>query len=182
MKRKFLEDLGIEKETIDKIMAENGADIEKTKLEYADVTKERDSLKEQLDKANETMKGFEDYDQVKADVQKYQDEIKRIQDEQTAKEAKKSIVEQITKYATEKGAKDVDLISSLAKIEDLMASKNQDSDIKSFIDGLADEKNYLFGANEPINNAVAQTGSQPFVTGDTNIASMRAIMGLPAEK
>ena len=31
MKRKFLEDLGLEKEAIDKIMAENGADIEAEK-------------------------------------------------------------------------------------------------------------------------------------------------------
>ena len=31
MKRKFLEDLGLEKETIDKIMTENGADIEAEK-------------------------------------------------------------------------------------------------------------------------------------------------------
>lgn len=31
MQRKFLEDLGLEKEIVDKIMSENGSDIEKTK-------------------------------------------------------------------------------------------------------------------------------------------------------
>ena len=31
MKRKFLEDLGLEKDVIEKIMNENGADIEKAK-------------------------------------------------------------------------------------------------------------------------------------------------------
>lgn len=34
MKRKFLEDLGLEKEAIDKIMAENGTDIEAAKEKY----------------------------------------------------------------------------------------------------------------------------------------------------
>jgi hypothetical protein len=33
MKRKFLEDLGLEKDVIEKIMNENGADIEKAKGE-----------------------------------------------------------------------------------------------------------------------------------------------------
>ena len=33
MKRKFLEDLGVEKDVIDKILDEAGADIEKTKAE-----------------------------------------------------------------------------------------------------------------------------------------------------
>ena len=31
MQRKFLEDLGLEKEIVDKIMSENGSDIEKDK-------------------------------------------------------------------------------------------------------------------------------------------------------
>lgn len=33
MKRKFLEDLGLEKEVVDKIMAKNGSDIEAAKAE-----------------------------------------------------------------------------------------------------------------------------------------------------
>lgn len=48
MKRKFLEDLGIEKESVDKIMAENGKDIESAKSDY-------ESIKEELDKANSTI-------------------------------------------------------------------------------------------------------------------------------
>ena len=34
MKRKFLEDLGLEKEAIDKIMAENGNDVNAAKADY----------------------------------------------------------------------------------------------------------------------------------------------------
>lgn len=48
MKRKFLEDLGIEKEAIDKIMAENGKDIENAKADY-------DTVKAELDTANITI-------------------------------------------------------------------------------------------------------------------------------
>ena len=48
MQRKFLEDLGLEKEIVDKIMSENGSDIEKTK---ARLEAERDNYKEQLETA-----------------------------------------------------------------------------------------------------------------------------------
>lgn len=49
MQRKFLEDLGLEKEVIDKIMSENGNDINKAKGDYEDV-------KAQLETANTTIK------------------------------------------------------------------------------------------------------------------------------
>ena len=43
MKRKFLEDLGLEKEVIDKILDEAGTDLEKTKGDYETLKKEKES-------------------------------------------------------------------------------------------------------------------------------------------
>ena len=40
MKRSFLEDLGLEKEVVDKIMAENGKDIENAKADYDELKAE----------------------------------------------------------------------------------------------------------------------------------------------
>ena len=62
MKREFLESLGLEKDTIDKIMAENGVDIEKQKLETTKVTETLKGVQAQLDDANKAIKGFEDLD------------------------------------------------------------------------------------------------------------------------
>lgn len=45
MKRKFLEDLGLEKDAIDKIMAENGNDVNAAKADY-------EAMKQQLDTVN----------------------------------------------------------------------------------------------------------------------------------
>ena len=59
MQRKFLEDLGIEKDAIDKIMTENGNDINKTKEK---LESERDNYKSQLETAQETLKGFDGID------------------------------------------------------------------------------------------------------------------------
>ena len=72
MHREFLKDLGLEKDiidkimaeglekdTIDKIMAENGNDINSTKQK---IESERDNYKEQLEAAQKTLKGFEGVD------------------------------------------------------------------------------------------------------------------------
>ena len=55
MQRKFLEDLGLEKEIVDKIMS----DIEKTK---ARLEAERDNYKEQLETAQNALKEFDGID------------------------------------------------------------------------------------------------------------------------
>ena len=69
MKREFLKELGLEDDVIDKIMAENGKDIENakgdvTKLEAEIKTKEKEleTLQGQLKKANEQIEEFKDMD------------------------------------------------------------------------------------------------------------------------
>lgn len=91
MQRKFLEDLGLEKEVIDKIMAENGNDINKVKgdldevknqLKTAqDIIKERDKQLEGLkdvdvEKLNETIETLKKANKDKD--KKYADELKDI--------------------------------------------------------------------------------------------------------
>lgn len=79
MERKFLEDLGLEKDAIDKIMAENGKDIESEK---AKITAET----EKLTKANETIKTLQDtvkkFDGV--DVEKLKQDLADAETKYTA--------------------------------------------------------------------------------------------------
>ena len=60
MKRKFLEDMGLTKEQIDSIMAENGNDIEAAKSEVEQVKTELEQTKTQLQEANTTIESFKD--------------------------------------------------------------------------------------------------------------------------
>lgn len=81
MKRKFLEDLGLEKEVIDKILDENSADIGKAKGEVETITSERDKLKTDLadrDKQLEELK--------KVDAEALQSKIEELQAENKAKD------------------------------------------------------------------------------------------------
>lgn len=48
MQRKFLENLGLEKETVDRILDENSADIGKAKADYDAMKQERDTLAAQV--------------------------------------------------------------------------------------------------------------------------------------
>ena len=59
MHREFLKELGLEKDIIDKIMTENGNDINATKSK---LETERDNYKEQLETATATLKTFEGVD------------------------------------------------------------------------------------------------------------------------
>lgn len=60
MKRKFLEDLGIEKEAIDKIMAENGKDIESAKADYDAIKAERDAANTTIAERDKQLKELRD--------------------------------------------------------------------------------------------------------------------------
>ena len=62
MKREFLKELELTDEVIDKIMAENGKDIEKHKTQAETVRAELDTVKGQLSEANKQIEGFKDLD------------------------------------------------------------------------------------------------------------------------
>ena len=69
MNRDFLEGLKLDAATIDKIMAENGKDIEREKAKTAAAEQAARDTQAQLEKANKTLEGFADHDQIKADVE-----------------------------------------------------------------------------------------------------------------
>lgn len=98
MKREFLEGLKLDAEVIDKIMRENGKDIESVKAKYADY----DDVKKQLETANATLEKFKDYDQTKAEVEKYKAEAEKAQKEADAKIAKFEVQAKIKDFTSNK--------------------------------------------------------------------------------
>lgn len=81
MERKFLESLGIEKEAIDKIMAENGKDIETQKALTAAETQKVTAANDTIKRLQETVKKFDgvDVEKLKGDLatlqKKYDDDV-----------------------------------------------------------------------------------------------------------
>ena len=91
MKRKFLEDLGLEKDIVDQIMQENGNDINKAKSDYEDV-------KAQLETANNTIKERDkQIEKLKeVDGEKLKEEITKLQ--KLNKEAEKKYLDDLKAY------------------------------------------------------------------------------------
>lgn len=164
MKRKDLEDLGLNKEQVDKIMDWNGADIESEKAKTTKVEGERDNYKSQLDTATEQLG-------------KLQDDLKAKDDEYAVKEADRVFNDALKDAINAAGGRNTKAVMALLDIDALKQSKDQTADIKKALDTAKESDAYLFGADEPINNPVGPTGgSEPK---DSNEAMMRAVMGLP---
>lgn len=185
MKRKDLEDLGLEKEAIDKIMDWNGADIEAEKAKVKTAESERDNYKSQLDTATAELDKFKDMkpEEMQATITKLQQDLKDRDAEYAAKEADRIFNDTLKEAIKNAGGRNERAVMALLDIDTLKASKDQSADIKKALDAAKESDGYLFGKDEPINNPVGPTGGNPDdANGLGNISAIRAAMGLPAEK
>lgn len=139
MQRKVLEDLGLAKEVIDQIMAENGKDIEKIKGE-------RDALQTQLQTAQTTLKSFEG-----VNLTELQGKITTLTNDLAAKDAEyqKQIADRdfndlLKSTAAAYKPRDIKAVMPFLDVEKLKASKNQEADIKAALDDVKKDNAYLF--------------------------------------
>ncbi len=116
MKRSFLKELGLDSEVIDKIMAENGKDIEKYKTDIEDYVEEIKDLKAgKVDVAKEIEKAIkkkeEEYKERFEKADKYDSVFKELE---TLKKdnAAKDYIEKVEKFFEENK---IDFTSSIAK-------------------------------------------------------------------
>lgn len=180
MKREFLNGLGLEKEVVDKIMAEHGITLNTEKAKFSDY----EDLKVQLKTANGTIDSFGDVEAMKADVIKYK------ADAQQAKlDADKRIMEIETQSKVKEFTGAKQFVNSLTKeaIEaKLMAElENETSEGKSFDDIFKEitqgQENLLVDTNRPLPPVQTPLGGGTVQT-KTAENTMRSAMGLPAIK
>lgn len=168
MQRKFLEDLGLEKDVIDKIMTENGNDINnaKKKLEA-----ERDNYKEQLETAQTALKEFEGVDvkELNGKITSLTNDLAKQQNEYQTKIADMEFQSVLDTVIKSSNAKDTIAVKAFLDVDALKTSKNQSEDIKTAVEKLKSEKDYLFESDEPFQNPVAPTNN-PDVSGITKEA------------
>jgi len=97
MKREMLENLGLDKDIINQIMEQNGKDINTAKADYEAVKQELANTKQELETANNTIKGFEesksDVEELNKQIATYKESIKQIKADNVAK-IKSMVMEQ----------------------------------------------------------------------------------------
>ena len=128
MKRKFLEELGLEKEVIDKIMAENGADIEAEKAKTLEATTKLEDANTQLSEANNTIKDLKknnaDNEALQTKITDYENTIRTQKAEYEAKIRNLTLNGAIEKALSEAKAKHVDLLATKIDREKLILSED----------------------------------------------------------
>lgn len=143
MQRKFLEDLGLEKEIVDKIMAENGSDIEKTKSK---LETERDGYKEQLETAQNALKEFDgvDVNEMKEKISQLTADMAAKDAEHQARIADMEFNSALDTALTASKARNAKAVKALLDLDKLKTSKNQTEDIKTALEAVKAENDYLF--------------------------------------
>lgn len=172
MERKFLEnfkvgDQPLTKEAVDAILAENGRDVEAAKKPFADY----EAIKEQLQTARDGLKAFEG-----VDVAQLQGEVAKLQGQLTAKDQEwqgkldaMAFDGKIKDAITAAGGRSAKAIAALLDLDTLRASKNQDADIKTALEGLKKGSGYLFDDGQLPPPYAPGTGTkQPAPSGNFN--------------
>lgn len=164
MKREELTTLNIPEETVETIMNLHGADIEGQKATVATLTAERDNYKGQLATAQSALKSFEG-----VDVADLQGKIAHLTTDLGKKETDyqqkladmsfSSLLQDV--IGTSKG-KNAKAITALLDLDSLKNSKNQTDDVKTAIEALKTDNDYLFESDTPAPQFGASTpGAQP---------------------
>lgn len=160
MERKFLEELGLDKEVIEKIMAQHGKDIEAHKGAAETAAKDRDTLKGQLEDVSKKLKAFDG-----VDVEALRGEIETLKTDMATKEAgfqsqlaDRDFQALLTAGIMEAKGKNPKAITALLDIEALKTSKNQKDDMAAALKALAESDAYLFGETQKTTPAKISTG------------------------
>lgn len=179
MQRKFLEDLGLEKAVIDKILDENGSDIEKAKSR---LETEMDNYKSQLETAQTALKEFEgvDVENLKSEIAKLNTNLKDKETEYETKIADMEFNSVLDGAISKSGARNATAVKALLDLDSLKTSKNQADDITKALESVKSENGYMFDSDEPFQNPVKGTGNTGIKSNP--LASMRAAMGLSTDE
>ncbi len=150
MKREFLKELGLNDEQIDKVMAENGKDIEKYKNLSETKETELKTVKEQLEDANTQIESFKEMDieGIKAAADEYKEKYETAKTEAEKELEKIKFNHAIEKALTGAKAKNVKAVKALLDLEGLKIKDDEIVGLKEQLESLQEDHDYLFGNEE----------------------------------
>lgn len=167
MERKQLEELGLEKDVVNKIMDLNGNDINKIKQEKEVLEQEKTNLSEQLKSANTKIEDFSklNVDEIKEEAKKYKEEFEANQKEMQNKLKQQELEHKIELSLTKQGAKSIKAAKALLDIDKLNETDKVDEELEAQLTSLTESASYLFqgqqtqGKNIKIVDKTGQAGT-----------------------
>ena len=156
MNREFLEGLGLEKEAIDKVMAEYGKSINSIKekadkveglegqiADYKQQIKDRDKQLEDLSKK------VKDNEELTAEIERLKEENKKATNELQEKLDKQAFDFALEKSLTKAGAKNPKAVKALLNTENIKLDGETLLGLDDQLKQLKESDAYLFGEDEP---------------------------------
>lgn len=122
-----------------------------------------------------------DVEALKKQIADLQSNLKKKDDEYADKEAEQAFNDTLSGEITAAGGKNAKAIMAILDIESLKASKDQSVDIKTALEAIRKSDSYMFGSDELHKNVVGRIGGGES-SNSADFSTMRALMGLPAEK
>lgn len=152
----------------------------KTVSEVEKLRASRDNYKSQLETAQDALKEFEGVDvkELQGKIDTLNADLAKKDNDYKQQIADMEFDSALGSAITASGARNAKAVKALLDIDALKTSKNQSDDIKSALESVKADNDYLFASDEPIKNAVRETNGS--ITGKTSDA-LRAAMGLHAE-
>ena len=165
MKRKFLEDLGLEADVIEEIMIESGKDTTSLKAKVDDLTEQLNVKETTITEKNNKIAELE-----KVDVEA----IKTAEYERGKAEGSKEIEEFKKQNALEKAltnykAKDTSIINKMLDMEKVKFNDKYEitEGLEEQINALKESHDYLFESDKPLPSFSASTpGTENKISGD----------------
>lgn len=163
MKREFLKELGLEDTAIDKIMAENGSDIEKAKKGNKELEDKVALLESQIQekdsKIDELAKSSDDAESLKVKIQELQEANKK----QASDLAQAKIDSAVELALVNSKAKNLKAVRSLLDLNNAEIVDGKIKGLDSQIEKLKESDSYLFEVEvkPTIKGATPKDGGEP---------------------
>lgn len=183
MKREFLTELGLEKDVVDKIMSENGADIENAKKSVAGLQDELKEKEKTIADLTETIKGFESTDdtvkELQGKIEEYEKAEKERKQAEKDREQDAILTQNILEVIGEKQfVNDYTKDSIIAQVKSELAKvENKGKGASEIFETLTKDVEGIFKNPQQEQLVIEQAGNPN--DKELDDAFVRQVMGLP---
>lgn len=183
MKKEDLQKLGLTDEQINEVFKMNGLDVNGAKGELENAKKELENYKSQFTSTQTELKKLQELkpEELSKQVSDLNEKLATQKADFEKQIADRNFNDLLTKSVATAGGREAKAIIPFLDVEALKTSQNQETDIKTAIEAVKKDHDYLFTSNEPVKNPVSSTQGNGSA-GDTGLDFARSIMGVKTEK
>lgn len=155
MERKFLESLGIEKDAVDKIMAENGRDIEAQKALISTEAQKLEAANGTIRQLQETVKKFDG-----VDVEKLKGDLASLQEKYNADTARMAKDKALDVALLSSKAKDLKAVRALLDNDKIYLDGDKLTGLDDQLEALKKSHDYMFESEKPVPKSRVDSGKE----------------------